>query len=364
DLLERRWLTNDGPYVREFERKVADLAGVEHAVAVCNATAALELTVRALGWHGEVLLPSFTFIATAHALRWQGITPVFCDVDPRTHNLDPKEVERAVTPRTTGIIGVHVWGRPCEVEALEEIAQRRGLGLIFDAAHALGCSAGGRSIGGFGQAEIFSFHATKIVNSSEGGVIVTRSPDLAEKLRRMRNFGFLGEDVVDGLGTNAKMPEVCAVMGLGSLETLDEWVAVNLRNYQNYQAELHGLKGIELVPYDLSEKNNYQYVVVEIEGPPDGRTRDRIRDVLRAENVVARRYFHPGCHRLEPYVSEASTTGRPLPETERLAARVLALPTGTAVGEAEIHSIADILRVCAENAESLAAARLPQPATA
>src|SRR5436189_3835480 len=183
DLLDRRWLSNNGPYVQEFEERLADFIGVKHCVAMCNATVALEIVIRALGLEGEVIVPSFTFIATAHALQWQEITPVFCDIDPRTHNLDVAKVEEALTPRTSGIIGVHLWGRACNVEALTEIAERRGLKLIFDAAHALGCSHGGVMIGGFGDAEVFSFHATKFFNTFEGGTVVTDDDGLATRIR-------------------------------------------------------------------------------------------------------------------------------------------------------------------------------------
>src|SRR5216684_1309591 len=149
DMLDRNWLTNDGPYVQQFEKQIAEFVGVRHCVAMCNGTVALEIAIRALGWAGEVIVPSFTFVATAHALQWQEITPVFCDIDPHTHTLDPKRVEQMITPRTTGIIGVHVWGHACDVEALDDIAQRFGLKLLFDSAHAFACSHKGRMIGGF-----------------------------------------------------------------------------------------------------------------------------------------------------------------------------------------------------------------------
>src|SRR5207302_10663010 len=159
DMLDRRWLTNDGPFVQEFERKICEHVGVRHCVAMCNATIALEIAIRALELSGEVIVPSFTFIATAHALSWQEITPVFCDIDPRTHNLDPARVEQMITPRTSGIIGVHVWGRACDIDALAEVARRHKLKLLFDAAHAFGCSYKGRLLGAFGECEVYRFHA-------------------------------------------------------------------------------------------------------------------------------------------------------------------------------------------------------------
>ncbi len=344
DLLDRRWLTNDGPFVQEFEAKLANFLGVKHCIAMCNATIGLEIAIRALGMSGEVIVPSFTFAATAHALQWQEITPVFCDVDPQTHNLDPQRIESMITPRTTGIIGVHVWGRPCAIEALEEIAQRRGLKLLFDAAHAFGCSHNGKMIGGFGHAEVFSFHATKFFNTFEGGAVVTNDDALAQTIRLMKNFGFAGYDNVIHVGTNGKMNEVSAAMGLTGLESLDEFIAVNRRNYYAYKQELDGINGVRLIDYNDRERNNYQYVVLEIDEEITGISRNQLVEILHAENVLARRYFYPGCHLMEPYRSHFPHARLLLPVTERLTQRVLSLPTGTAVGVDDIAAIGDIIR--------------------
>jgi dTDP-4-amino-4,6-dideoxygalactose transaminase len=310
---------------------------------MCNATVALEIGIRALGMAGEVIVPSFTFIATAHALQWQEITPIFCDIDPISHTLDAAKVESLITPRTSGIIGVHTWGRPCAVEELGEIAERRGLKLMFDAAHALGCTHQGRMIGGFGQAEVFSFHATKFLNSLEGGAIVTNDSELARKIGLMRSFGFTDYDTVDCIGTNGKLNEVSAAMGLTNLESMDEFIAVNRRNYAQYARELAGLEGITLLTYDEKEKCNYQYVVVEIDESKTIVSRDKIMEILHKENVLARRYFYPGCHRMEPYRSYYPRAGLRLPVTEELAERVLTLPTGTAVSHEQISKICQIL---------------------
>jgi dTDP-4-amino-4,6-dideoxygalactose transaminase len=349
DLLNRRWLTNNGPYVQEFERRIADLIGVRHCISVCNATVGLEIAIRAAGLSGEVIVPSMTFIATAHALQWQEITPVFCDIDPGSHNIDPCRVEDMITPRTSGIIGVHLWGRPCDVQALAEIAQRRKLALLYDAAHAFGCTYRGRMIGSFGDAEILSFHATKFLNAFEGGAVVTNDDDLAAKVRLMKNFGFAGYDNVIYIGTNGKMSEVSAAMGLTSLESLDELIAVNCRNYKHYQHELAGIPGVHLTTYDETEKCNYQYIVLEIDEAVTQISRDLLLDILWAENVLARRYFYPGCHRMEPYRSYFPHAGLLLPHTERLVTRVLSLPTGTAVGEDEIGQVCQIIKLAVEN---------------
>ena len=270
DILDRKWFTNNGRYVQEFEKRVADFLGVRHCISMCNGTIALEIAIRALGMENEVIVPSFTFIATAHALQWQEVTPIFCDIDPETHNIDPGQVEQMITPRTTGIIGVHLWGRPCAVDALAEIAHRRKLKLLFDAAHAFGCSSGGRMIGGFGDAEVFSFHATKFVNTFEGGAVTTNSDDLAGRVRLMKNFGFAGYDNVVHIGTNGKMTEVAAAMGLSSLECIDGIVEANRRNHLQYRQELLGIPGIRVIAYDESERCNFQYMVMEIDEEETG----------------------------------------------------------------------------------------------
>ena len=353
DLLDRRWLTNDGPLLQEFEQRICQLIGVKHCVGVCNATIGLEILAKAIGLSGEVILPSFTFIATAHALRWHGVTPVFCDIDPATHNLDPWRVEELITGRTTAIIGVHVWGRPCNVDALADLARHHNLKLLFDAAHAFGCSHTGRMIGGFGNAEIFSFHATKFVNTFEGGAIVTNNNELAARLRLMRNFGFAGLDTVTSLGTNGKMSEVSAAMGLTSLESLEEFVTVNYRNYKEYQQQLADVPGISLSTFDEDEKCNYQYVILEIDEDAMGITRDQLDDILWAENVLTRRYFYPGCHQMEPYRTDDPQAGLRLSQTERLGKRVLCLPTGSAVTSNEISAICALIEFIVEHAEAL-----------
>jgi dTDP-4-amino-4,6-dideoxygalactose transaminase len=346
-ILERRWLSNDGPMVREFEATVAARLGVKHCVAMCNATVALEIASKALDLKGEVILPSYTFIATAHALQWQGITPVFADMEPETHNIDPAKIEALITPRTSGIVGVHVWGRACDTEAIEATAAKHNLRVMYDASHGFGCSVGGRMLGNFGSCEVFSFHATKFINCFEGGAVVTNDDALAEKMRLMRNFGFKGFDNVIYLGVNGKMSEVCAAMGLTNLEAMEDIVAINRRNYLTYRAELDGVTGIEVIRYDETERNNYQYVVIEVDPDVCPRNRDEIVEALHAENVIARKYFWPGCHRMEPYRTTQSDVGKRLPETERVAARVIVLPTGQTVDEATVRRVCGIIREAA-----------------
>ena len=349
-ILDNKWLSNNGPFVQELERKIEKFLGVKHCIVVCNATIGLEIVIKALDLTGEVIIPSFTFIATAHALKWQEINPVFCDIDPKTHNIDPEKIEDLITPRTSGIIGVHVWGRPCAVEALTEISEQHHLKLLFDAAHAFGCSHQGTMIGNFGDAEVFSFHATKFFNTFEGGAIVTNNDDLAAKVRLMKNFGFCGYDTVIHIGTNGKMNEFSAAMGITGLENLPAFVKTNYENYQYYLKYLDGFPGIHLIKYEDSEQCNYQYIVIEFDESLTNISRDYLLDILHKENILARKYFFPGCHNMEPYHSINPDAGLLLPETEKLITKVIELPTGTSTNGTDIKIICKLIVFSIENA--------------
>jgi dTDP-4-amino-4,6-dideoxygalactose transaminase len=253
-------------------------------------------------------------------------------------------VERAITPRTTGIIGVHLWGRPCPVDELEPVAQRHGLALLYDAAHAFGVSSRGRSLGRFGHAQALSFHATKVLNTAEGGAVVTDDDALAEKMRLMQNFGFAGLDNVVYVGTNGKMNELSAALGLTGLEEFATVVAHNRANHARYRAALDEVPGLHVVPYDAADDPNYQYVVVDVDPAAAGLARDDLVATLRQENVMARRYFFPGCHRMEPYRSDPRYADVRLPVTERTASRVMVLPTGTAVSAGDVDRIVDVVQ--------------------
>lgn len=342
EIYDRRWLTNNGPLVQELEARIAARLGVRHCIAMCNGTVALEIAVRALGLDGEVIIPSYTFIATAHALHWQAITPVFADIDPDSQNLDPDAVRRMITPRTSGIIGVHLWGRPAPVEALQQIADEHGLQLMFDAAHGFDCSHEGKKLGNFGRCEVLSFHATKVFNTFEGGAVVTNDDELAEAIRLMRNFGFAGYDNVIHPGTNGKMPEINAAMGLVNLEALGEFVAANERCHSRYSAALAGMPGLTVLPYDRESDPNYQYVVVEVgaDSPVD---RDGLLAALHAENILARKYFWPGCHGMRPYRDLFPHARLVLPNTLLVADRVIVLPTGPTLDGAAIDTVTAVI---------------------
>lgn len=342
-ILDNQWLTNNGPTVQEFEQHIAQYLGVRHCVAMCNGTIALEIAIRALGLEGEVIVPSWTFVATAHALYWQGITPVFADIDPSTHNLDPDAVRRMITPRTSGIIGVHLWGRAAPVAELQAIADEHGLKLMFDAAHAFGSSYQGQTIGGFGACEVLSFHATKAFNTMEGGAVVTNDDELADTMRLMRNFGFKGYDNVIHPGTNGKMIEVCAAMGLANLEQFDEIVEANRRNHAAYKEALAGIPSISLLEYDPDERNSHHYIVIEVDAHCAA-TRDEIVAALQAENILARKYFWPGCHRMQPYCDLFPHAELLLPRTKMVGERVIVLPNGATLPGNGVDIVTTVIR--------------------
>lgn len=342
-IFETRWLSNNGPMVQELENRIASYHQVKNCVVMCNGTVALEIAIRALELSGEVILPSYTFVATAHALYWQGITPVFADIDPVTHSLNIESVKKVITPKTSGIIGVHLWGRSANVEGLQEIAQSNNLKLMFDAAHAFGCSYNSKMIGNFGQLEVLSFHATKFFNTFEGGAVLTNDDELAEKMRLMRNFGFSGFDNVIYTGTNGKMMEIAAAMGLVNFEKIDEIISHNYANYLAYKEGLSGLPGISLFEFNKSEKNNYQYVVLEVDS--DGAiSRDELVDTLHAENILARKYFWPGCHNMQPYKKLFPNAALLLENTISVSEKVVVMPTGLAVDRTTINVICNVVR--------------------
>lgn len=349
-ILDSHWLTNHGPVVGQFERAIARRLGVKHCVAMCNGTIALEIAIRALGLQGEVIVPSWTFVATAHALYWQGITPVFADIDPRTHNLDPEAVRKMITPRTTGIIGVHLWGRAAPIDELQALADAQGLKLMFDAAHAFGSSYCGQPIGRFGACEVLSFHATKAFNTMEGGAVVTDDDELAEAMRLMRNFGFKGYDNVIHPGTNGKMIEVCAAMGLANLGVFDAVIANNRGNYAAYVNALAGIPGISVLSYDPDELNSHHYIVIEV-GDAYPASRDELAEALQAENLLVRKYFWPGCHGMQPYRDLYPHARLMLPNTIDLGSRVIVLPNGTNLAPGCIETVAAVCRVLAEARE-------------
>ena len=350
--LDRRTLTNHGPLVDEFEERIADRCSVRHAIAVDNATSGIEIVAKALELRGEVIVPAFTFVGTAHALAWIGLEPVFCDIRADQPTIDPHMAARLIGPRTSAILGVHLWGHVCDVSGLEAVGRAHGTPVVYDAAHAFGSSLHGTPVGTFGRAEVFSFHATKLINSFEGGAICTDDDELAERARSMVSFGFSRYDRTESIGTNAKMSEAAAAMGLTSLEAMPEIVAAHRANAAAYARGLGGLSGVRLIDPEQTEAPNAPYVVVRLDGTA-GLARDALIDVLHAERVLARRYFYPGVHRMEPYVQRPELVREPLSNTETLAAEVIVLPTGTSVSTLDIETLCDIIRFSVTHASQI-----------
>jgi len=342
DVLKSGWITNNGPLVKQFEDEICTMTGARHCVAVCNGTMALQIMAKSCGLKGEVIMPALTFIATPHAMEWIGLKPVFADVDSETHTLDIQSVRNCITPATTAILGVHLWGNPCEVDALQELADEFGIRLLFDACHAFGCRDRGRSIGTFGDAEAFSFHATKFVHSLEGGAILTQSAELAEQMRLMRNFGITGLSTVENAGINGKLNDVAAAVGLTSLEFTAERMQHNRTLQLSYQDQLANCPGLRLLEITADNGGNGQYAVALVDAQEFGMTRDSLLQVLRAEGVFARSYFVPGCHRSMPYAASEDHSPVPLTITESILNCVLQLPVGPAVS---LHAASRIARL-------------------
>lgn len=340
DIFRRRHYANHGPLEQRLDAQLAERFQVRHAISVVNGTVALMLMLKALDLKGEVLTPAFTFPATAQALLWAGLKPVFCDVDPDSHMLTAERVADAITPATAAILGVHMWGRACDPLALEQLAHERGLRLVFDAAHGAACAFEGRRIGGFGDAEIFSFHATKVLNGAEGGCITTNDDALATRLRVMRSFHDSAGPTAGLLRMNAKMSEAQAAMTLLGLDALEGLIADNRMRYEAYRQGLQSIAGIRFIDHAAHGASNFQSVVISVDEPAFGITRDALLLRLEAEQVFARRYFWPGVHRIPPF----SDVDWDLPVTDRLCRTLIQFPTGQAVGPEEVAAVCAIVR--------------------
>ncbi|PTW55741.1 dTDP-4-amino-4,6-dideoxygalactose transaminase [Breoghania corrubedonensis] len=363
EMWQSRWFSNDGAHLQELEMRLSRHLQVRNCVLMCNGTIAMAALLKAMGLTGEVITPSFTFISTAHTLRWANIRPVFCDIDPASMTIDTDHCERLITERTSAVIATHIWGQACDIQRLSAICRAHGIALLFDAAHAFGCTGGGKPLGGFGDAEIFSFHATKAFHTCEGGAVTTNDDKLADTLRKIRNFGFDDHGTVALLGTNAKMSEIHAAMGLTNLDAFADTVARNRLCHETYAEELRGIGGLTFRTPASAEASNFHYAVAELDAEAFGLARDDVLAILNAENILARRYFHPGSHRCEPHVSLDPDAGRALPNTEAASRRIIVFPAGAAMPVDCIGPIADLIRFLADNAGAVQAelGKAPHP---
>jgi dTDP-4-amino-4,6-dideoxygalactose transaminase len=332
-------LTN-GARVRELERRVEDHLGLRHAVAVSSCTTGLMLVLRAGGLvSGDVVLPSFTFAATAHAVAWNGLRPVFADIDPRTMTLSPETARRAIGVRTSAILATHVYGTPCDVETLGDAAAEAGIRLFFDAAHAFGSRRRGQPIGGFGDAEVFSLTPTKPLIAGEGGIVTTNDTALAEALRLGRDYGKEPDYDFRFVGLNARMSELHATVALASLDGLEERIEIRNRLAEDYRKLLAGVPGISFPEVDEGDRSTYKDFTVLIEPEGFGMDAPAVARALEAEGIETRRYYSPPVHRTRAYRTAAGTNGD-LPATEHAAARVLTLPLFESMREEHLAGVA------------------------
>ena len=325
-ILATGMVSNFSENVRAFEEACRTYIGAEYALSQCNATTGLLLVLQALGLKGEVIVPSFTFSATVHALIWNNLTPRFVDIDPHTYNIDPRAVEKAVTPRTSAIIGVHVFGNPCGIDTLESIASKHRLKLVFDSAHGFGSKYQGKNIGLFGDAEIFSMSPTKLLVTGEGGLVVTKHKELYEKVRLGRNYGDPGNYNCQFVGFNSKMQEFSAILGLESIKTLDEQVANRNRIVDAFKKSLGKLPGISFQTIKPGDLCSYKDLSIVIDPKKFGVTRDALYDAMTQENIQCRKYFYPPVHRYDAYASYYQEYDGKLPVTDAIAENILCLP--------------------------------------
>lgn len=343
-IFERQYYTEYGPLNQQLEQKLQQFLGVKHAICVTNESVGLMMLANALGLKGKVILPSFAFIASAQSLSWAGLEPVFCDVDPDTHQLDLKQVAALIDQDVSAIMGVHLWGGACQPKVLAELAGAHGVQLYFDAAHAFGCAVDDVRIGNFGRAEIFSFHQDNILNAGEGGCICTNDDELAAKLRVMRSSAGAGNKPAEVTKTvNGRMSEAQCAIALMSLEDFSANQQNNQALYHLYETRLAAISGLHLVKPSGVSFSNYQYLVCRVDEHTFGLSRDVLIALLKAENINARRYFYPGVHRSIPYAQQLPQYLERLPNTDRLSATCIQLPIGALVSAQSVQRICEIL---------------------
>jgi dTDP-4-amino-4,6-dideoxygalactose transaminase len=326
-IWESRCLTNNGPFHREFEAKLAHYLEVENLNLFVNGTIALLVALQALRINsGEVITTPYTFPASTHVLHWNRIKPVFCDIDAQTFNIDPNQIEKHITPDTKAILGVHVYGNPCNVDAIQEIADRHGLHVIYDAAHAFGVKIGSKSILNYGDISAMSFHATKLFSSIEGGALISRTRVQAERIYFLKNFGIAGEETVIGPGINGKMNEFQAAFGLLELDLVDREITDRRERVEIYRRQLADVPGITIMQDIPGVKHNYGYFPILVDPERYGRTRDELHLVLRECNIISRKYFYPLCSHYSCYSAFPSAQKENLPVAERVSSEVICLP--------------------------------------
>lgn len=344
DIWDRKWLTNNGHYHHELEKALCGYLKIDYISLYTNGTLPLIAALQALRITGEVITTPYSFVATTHSIWWNGIKPVFVDIDPVTCNLDPEKIEAAITPRTTAIMPVHCYGMPCNVEAIEEIADKYGLSVIYDAAHAFGVEINGKSVLNYGDMSTLSFHATKVYNTVEGGALVTHDEKTKKRIDYLKNFGFAGETTVVAPGINGKMDEIRSAYGLLNLKQVDEAITSRKTIVEAYCEGLKNIPGIRHLDYsDKSIKHNYAYFPIFIDAEKFGITRDELYEKLKLQNIYGRRYFYPLISNMTTYKGLVSAETSNLPIANRIADQVLCLPIYKDLSLKVIKEIVEII---------------------
>ena len=337
-IWDSHWLTNMGEKHKALQAELQKYMGVPEVELLTNGHMALELSLQAMNLQGEVITTPFTFASTTHAIVRNGLEPVFCDIDPETYTMDVTQIERLITDRTCAILPVHVYGNVCNIEEIERIAHKYGLKVLYDAAHTFGETYKGQGIGNFGDASCFSFHATKVFNTIEGGAVCYRDPDMGRRLYELKNFGIHGPEEVDAVGANAKMNEFCAAMGLCNLRHVDEEIAKRRAVVERYREHLEGVDGLRLNVQQPEVRSNYAYFPVVFDENLFGASRNEVMDALAQNGIGARKYFYPLTNTFECFHGKYDVDATPV--ALHVAKRVLTLPLYADL------SLEDVDRIC------------------
>ncbi|KZQ28691.1 protein YfbE [Enterobacter cloacae] len=342
-IWDNKWLTNNGPFHQQLEKELCEYLGVEYISLFNNATIALITALQALRISGEVITTPYSFIATSHSILWNGLKPVFVDIDPKTFNIDPKKIEAAITPNTTAIMPVHCYSSPCDVEAIQEIADNYGLRVIYDAAHAFGVNYKGQSILRFGDMSILSFHATKVFNTFEGGAIICQDAKTKQRIDRLKNFGIADELTVTAPGINGKMSEINAAFGLVQLKHINSAIEQRKKIDLAYREALTSIKGITVPAPSEHSNSNYSYFPVLIE--PEFRvSRDELYLELKRNDILSRRYFYPLISNMPMYRGIESAAVENLPLSNAISDKVLCLPIFNELSKEDFSRIINVIR--------------------
>ena len=343
-IWESKWLTNEGKFHQEFESALREYLGVKYISLFTNGTLALITALQALNITSEVITTPFSFVATTHALWWNGIKPVFVDIEPEYCNLNPEKIEAAITSQTTAIMPVHVYGNPCRVDRFQQIAETYGLKLIYDAAHAFGVRINGNSVLNYGDLSILSFHATKVFNTFEGGAIICHDAKTKKRIDLLKNFGFIDETTVIEPGINAKMNELQAAYGLLQLKYVDKWILKRKTITEVYRKKLKGIAGIRFLNDVTGVEHSYTYFPILIDAAIFGKTRDTVYEELKKHNIFSRRYFFPLISQFPTYRSLLSANKGNLPIAEKIVEQVLCLPIYPLLSIEKVTEIVEIIK--------------------